>query len=222
MFRIAREYAPEPAAAATVLVAVAWGFPNYFSAMPSWWILIGALLATQLTVEYVKTRSWPRLFVAGIVVGLCFTVKQTGIYVLIGLMLILAFEEQSRQPLRSGGRSCWNSLLLRVAGLLVFCGGLLWLVRPWSSVAAFLVLVVPMLAIALFVVCDEFRRDEATGFSRVADLAWAVAIALGGTLLPVALMLTPYLMTHTVGASATEYSWRRRPVMCSAGSTYLH
>jgi len=200
MFRIAREYAPPPAAAAVVLVAVAWGFPNYFAAMPSWWILIGALSATWLTLGHLKTGSLAALAVTGVIVGVCFTIKQTGIYLLIGLILVLAFEEQSRQPTRSGGRWYWASLGVRVFGLVALCGGLLWLVPPTSSAAVLLVLAAPMAALGLFVVCDEFRREETDALSRVAYLARAVASLVGGALLPVAVMLIPYLASHTVGA----------------------
>ena len=62
-------------------LALGWGFPNYFAALPSWWLLVCALMCAWAVVKYVETALLRYAATAGLAAGISILIKQTGLLV---------------------------------------------------------------------------------------------------------------------------------------------
>ena len=95
VYYIALRFTSAIAAGAITLLAVAWSYPNYPAAMPSWYNLFFATFGAAALLRYleVRTRRW--LFVAGVCGGVSILIKVIGAYYIAGALLFLAFLEQS-------------------------------------------------------------------------------------------------------------------------------
>src|SRR4029079_14617525 len=92
---------PPVTAAVAVWIAVVWSFPNYFAGLPSWWILICALVALWGLVRYFERGRLLDAAIAGAACGVSVLAKQTGVYLVIALAMALVYESDRRErPLR--------------------------------------------------------------------------------------------------------------------------
>ncbi len=105
VYYIASRFTSALAAGAITLLAVAWSYPNYPAAMPSWYNLFFATFGAAALLRYldVRTRRW--LFVAGVCGGVSILIKVIGAYYIAGVLLFLAFLEQSESSEGSFGNS---------------------------------------------------------------------------------------------------------------------
>jgi hypothetical protein len=127
LYYVARRFVAPLGAGLITLVAVAWSYPNYVAAMPSWYNLFLATFGAAALLRYLEVSSRRWLFVAGLCGGASVLVKVIGFYYVAAVLLFLLFVEQSRQepgtqqqpPLRPQalGKDC--------RGYRVVCGGLL-------------------------------------------------------------------------------------------------
>ncbi len=62
---IASHFARPLPAAAAAMVALVWGFPNYFAGLPSWWVLLFASLAVLALMRFHHTGRTRWLFLGG-------------------------------------------------------------------------------------------------------------------------------------------------------------
>src|SRR5277367_1124923 len=95
VYYIAQSFISPIAAGFVTLLAVAWSYPNYPAAMPSWYNLFFATFGAAAMLRYleVRTRRW--LVVAGVCGGVSILIKVIGAYYIAGMLLFLAFLEQS-------------------------------------------------------------------------------------------------------------------------------
>src|SRR5713101_6013347 len=93
VYYVALRFTSAIAAGAITLLAVAWSYPNYPAAMPSWYNLFFATFGAAALLRYleVRTRRW--LVVAGVCGGLSILMKVIGAYYIAGVLLFLAFLE---------------------------------------------------------------------------------------------------------------------------------
>src|ERR1019366_3776202 len=110
VYYVALRFASAIGAGAITLLAVAWSYPNYPAAMPSWYNLFFATFGAAALLRYleVRTRRW--LFVAGVCGGVSILIKVIGAYYIAGALLFLAFLEQSENSRESSERSSTKSL----------------------------------------------------------------------------------------------------------------
>ena len=66
LYAILRRILSPITASVTTLVSLAWTYPNYFSSLPSWWVLLCALVSLWAVIRHVETgrtrvrrRGWP-------------------------------------------------------------------------------------------------------------------------------------------------------------------
>ncbi len=119
VYYIALRFTSAVAAGAITLLAVAWSYPNYPAAMPSWYNLFFATFGAAALLRYleVRTRRW--LFVAGVCGGVSILIKVIGAYYIAGALLFLAFLEQSenlREVRREVRKKVWQLRIRRIAG----------------------------------------------------------------------------------------------------------
>jgi hypothetical protein len=193
-YRIALRFASPWPAVAVSSICLVWSFPNYFASLPSWWILIFASLATDRALAYSERRRAADLFLFGLLCGLAFAFKQTGLYLIGAATLWLAFVDHV-QPARPGTQHhpTWWTRHVVPLGALVALGAVF---LPRLTLSEFIVLIIPPLILSLYLLQEqashEHVRRSALPFLNTA------AIFLSGTAVPIVLLLLPYVVTDSV------------------------
>ncbi len=195
VYYIALRFTSAIAAGAITLLAVAWGYPNYPAAMPSWYNLFFATFGAAASLRYleVRTRRW--LFVAGACGGVSILIKVIGAYYIAGALLFLVFLEQSESQSESGeGVSSKNSWLYRVfsiSALLLFLATLLRVLHARLGMAELYHFLLPSAVVVGLILVEERSVRAGTG-QRFKTIFRALVPFLGGCISPVIVFLVPY------------------------------
>jgi hypothetical protein len=169
-------------------VAVGWSFPNYFAALPSWWLLLCSLLCVWAVIRHAETGSRRWLLVAGLSAGLAVAVKQTGVYLVAALVFTLLYD--------SGRPASDSTPLARLERVVRWSAGLVSIVavasilRPRLLQAEGLYLFVPTAACATALVVPLNRVSEP---SAPRSALASITIALVAAAVPLVLLLIPYM-----------------------------
>jgi len=199
-YRIARRVASPLLAAFVTVLCIAWGMPNYFSGLPSWYNLMLAAGGALCLLRFIERRRRVDLVWAGVLGGLSFLVKAVGLYYLAAGLLTLLFvtaEECESDPAARGSRA--ESWVIR--GLLAVFGLLLAsMLSPGAPNIDRLHFTLPGFAL-LFVVsaCDVRLARAGLRLSLRRLLAYGVPF-LAGAVVPVALFLIPVVASHSLDA----------------------
>ncbi|MFY9647444.1 MAG: hypothetical protein WAK29_19840 [Terriglobales bacterium] len=188
-------------AGAITLLAVAWSYPNYPAAMPSWYNLFFATFGAAALLRYldVRTRRW--LFLAGLCGGLSLLVKIIGAYYIAGVLLFLAFLEQSENqnaPCNSdaiisgkGSKSSWPYRIFSLGSLFLFLAVLFKVLGARLGVAEFYHFLLPSAAVVMLIALGE-RAVRVRTVQRFRTMFRALIPFLCGAAVPVILFLLPY------------------------------
>ena len=93
---------------------------NYFAAIPSWWLLICALASLWAFLRFVETGLLRYAAAAGLAAGLSILIKQTGLYLLVALLMSLLYDGiggERETPTHWPGRVVCVSVAVGAAGL---------------------------------------------------------------------------------------------------------
>ena len=180
---------PIPAALGT-WVALAWSFPNYFAALPSWWVLIWALLSLWAFIKYAETHSLRYAMAAGLAAGLAIVVKQTGLYVLVALVMAMLYGggRERDTPVWWPGRVACITVAVAAAGLALA------LMAARLALSDLLYLLLPIVACSR-VLGTADGRDALFQRRHLAAPVAAVAAAAA----PLAVFVVPYLFNGQLG-----------------------
>lgn len=195
-FALVRRVQPVVVAASTCVATCLVGFAVYPASMPSWWNAALGLAAAYLILRWLDSRNQIVLVSAGLLIGLSFLVKSTGIYVGVAIatyLLMLASPTSSLQRL----------LAALGYGIVVAFGVLL---TSAPSVQAFGLLLVPMLVVVA--VGFRSRSTPLLADHRAVPL-WAVVVFALSALVPVLLFVLPYVWSGN--ANALVSGWIRLP-----------
>lgn len=173
MYAVVRRYLTPIPAALTTWVGLTWSFPNYFAGLPSWWLLVCALCCLWAFIRYVETERIAYIALAGLIAGLSILFKQTGVYLVVALVISLLYE-----------RGTGPRRFLRMAAGLASLALVLAIMRSQFAMAEMLYLLLPIAACARQLFTGEGKR------SPMAPLAVAIAAAMA----PLALFAVPYLL----------------------------
>lgn len=193
IYSILRRYVSPIGAALGAWLSLAWSFPNYFAALPSWWILICGIASVWAFVRFVESGLLRYAAAAGLAAGLAILMKQTGVYVLVALAMALLYDggghEQKSRLWWPGRAVCAaaavGSLALAVA-----------VIASRLSLSDLLYLLLPILACSRLLV----ERDGSAS-SRPSRHAFVpAAVAMAAAALPVAIYLAPYVFNGHVSA----------------------
>jgi hypothetical protein len=200
VYYIALRFTSPVAAGAITLLAVAWSYPNYPAAMPSWYNLFFATFGAAALLFYleVRTRRW--LFVAGVCGGLSILVKVIGAYYIAGGLLFLAFLEQSESATQSSEgdsrNGSWTYRMFSIGSLLLFMTMLLMVLRARLGPAELYQLVLPSAAIVMLILAGERGVRAGTG-DRFRAIFRVVIPFIGGLVSPIIIFLIPYARSGT-------------------------
>jgi hypothetical protein len=186
---------PVGAGLGAVLSAV-WSFANYFAGLPSWWVLICALVALWGYIRYVETSNLRFLVVAGIAVGLSVLVKQTGVYLVVALALALLHDGRVSNA-NHGAVGAMPALRTSLAAHLPRAAAVaavvfaFFILRSRLIPAETVYLLLPVLACsAVLLLSHESARDGAWATLRAPVIAMACALAT------IAVFVLPYIARH--------------------------
>lgn len=198
LYVLARRAAAPPLAAALALAGVAWSLPNYFAALPSWYVLFFWTFGGVLLWAFATSRRPVWLAAAGACAGLAFLAKTPGILFLGAAFLFVAFDEQALAAPSGPGVPPSRAMLWVLAGALtLLVGGLVGLVSRQLGAMELLVYVVPTAALAALLVRREL--ELCGGGARVRSLVLRCAALAVGAAIPIALFLVPYATSGSLG-----------------------
>ena len=183
VYSILRRYLPPVAAAVGTCLALLWSFPNYFAGLPSWWVLICALLALWALMRYADTHQLRYVAMAGLFVGLATAIKQTGAYLMVPL-LMAAWSTPAPRRDRTADRLVREGLAFLPPIAMVF------IMRERLLMGEIAYLLIPIAATAV-----AFRRlGGETVTATGSPSPWrAVLLAAATASLPIAILLLPYI-----------------------------
>ncbi len=185
------------------ILAAWWSLPIYPAAMPTWYLLflgtwiVVALERWQASKPDGKVR-W--LVLVGVLCGTAVLVKQTGLYLVAAALLGVLFCDQEDTRARwtdgepAGSTDPIVVLLIAVLGALV-------LKLTWGKVASGEVLneIAPIGGMLAFAALRE-RRLTDNRARRWRALLRYVGIVIAAASVPVAVYLTPYVLSGSLGA----------------------
>ena len=158
IYAILRRYLSPPAAGLGQALSLVWSFPNYFAGLPSWWILICALGCLWAFIRFLETGRLPFAAVAGLSAGLAIVVKQTGLYLLVALIMSLLYEGGL-----AGHRQSATSRMARAFCIAVAVATLLLalaILHSRLAPAELLYLLLPIAACSLFLVISSVKTPS--------------------------------------------------------------
>ena len=191
-YSILRRYLQPIVAALGAWLALGWSFPNYFAALPSWWLLVCALTSLWAFIRFVET-GWVRYAAAaGLVAGISILIKQTGLYVLVAVVMALLYSSGQREPPVPAGRT-WRLMYLCLG--LATVGLAVAILSSRLALAELLYLLLPIAACSRLLV-------TASGQSPSMPLARSLvapAVAVASAAVPLICFLAPYLIDQRLG-----------------------
>jgi len=191
VYSILRRYLTPIAAAIAALVALAWSFPNYFAGLPSWWVLLCALLCLWTVIRHTETGLLRYVVVAGLAAGIGIVIKQTGVYLFIALCMSLMFGTDERKQTSALPR--YFNPLFRLglsACALLFA---VFVMRSRLHAAEVIYLLLPIAVVSLTLVWSDDSRAGLFGGSLA-----GIAVAGLCAAVPLAILLTPYIVQGNV------------------------
>jgi Dolichyl-phosphate-mannose-protein mannosyltransferase len=198
------------AAGVITLLTVAWSYPVYPAAMPSWYNLFFATFGAAALLRYleVRTRRW--LFVAGVCGGVSILIKVIGAYYVAGVLLFLAFLEQSESVSESaskspnqnrGGESSrdgWPYRAFSACALLLFLATLIALLRPRLGTAELYQFILPSVVVVGVILLGERTVQAGTG-RRFRTIFGTVIPFVFGLATPLIAFLALYARSGAIG-----------------------
>jgi hypothetical protein len=200
VFSIARRFVSDYGAALATLLAIALSFPNYSSAVPSWYNLFFATFGIWALLRFFDEGQRHWLLAGGLCAGLSFLAKIAGLYFLAACLLALIYyqQEKDRRSDMPGGATVFGITV--AIGCALFCVALLKLVN-WSPDPRYLIhFVVPGVALSAALVTREFRSTYTIQSARFQKLTADAFALLIGFAIPISLFLIPYIASHSLHA----------------------
>jgi hypothetical protein len=206
VYCIALRFVSPLGAGAITLLAVAWSYPNYPAAMPSWYNLFFATFGAAALLRYLEVRMRKWLFLAGVCGGVSILIKVIGAYYIAGVLLFLAFLEQSENAGNSSKvdsrKNNWPYRVFSAGSLGLFLTTLLMVLRARLGMAELYQFVLPSAAVVLLVLLGERGVGAGTG-ERFRTIFRFVIPFICGIASPIIIFLLPYARS---GAAWTFFS----------------
>lgn len=201
LYAIALRFASPLLAGAIALLGVAWSVPNYFAGVPSWYNLFFATFGTLALIRHVETQKPKWLFLAGLCGGFSSITKVSGIYYVIAALLFLTYRELFIASDRAQNRPMHSWAFFSLKGLVYACflGFLIFLLRFRLGAMEALHFLLPVVSICVVLLEAEWQVGQGRFRSRLETLFRLLFPFGWGVVLPVIILLIPYLFTNSVG-----------------------
>ena len=204
VYYIALRFTSPLAAGLITLVAVAWSYPNYPAAMPSWYNLFFATFGAAALLRYLEVRKSRWLFVSGVCGGVSVLIKVIGAYYVAGVLLFLAYYEQQRSEPRDDAKPSarkTSAIFYRVfttTALLLFLLIVCFVFHARLGAAELFHFVLPATVVVAVILQGERSGGAGASVDRFNALLGLVFPFLVGALSPVFVFLIPYVRSGAV------------------------
>ena len=200
VYAVSRRFVPRLPSALVALFAVAWGPVTYPAALTSWYLLFFSVFGALALLKYLETERARWLLIAGVFGGLSVTFKIVGVWFIAAVLLFLIFVEQDRRPRRADGRRGISAYGLVVAAFAFLCVAVVGsLIQTHPGGAELVTFMLPVVSVAAFVVFAEAGVEGAPALGRIKTVLRLALPFLAGAAVPIAVLLTPYVVTGSVG-----------------------
>jgi len=203
VYYIALRFTSAVAAGLVTLVAVAWSYPNYPAAMPSWYNLFLATFGAAALLRYLDVRRARWLFVAGVCGGVSILIKVIGAYYIAGVLLFLAFleqsDEQSDHESAETGTSAVAYRVFSTSALLLFLAMVIYVFHARLGSGEFYHFVLPAAVLVALILLGERNVQGAATGKRFSGLLRLVIPFGCGVVSPVIAFMAPYARSGAVG-----------------------
>lgn len=186
------------AAGLVTLLAIAWSFPNYPAAMPSWYNLFFATFGAAALLRYIDARKARWLVAAGMCGGVSIVIKVIGAYYIAAVLLFLVFleqsDEQSERESDATGKGVVPYRIFTASALILFLATVIYFFHSRLGGGELFQFILPAAALTALVLINE-RNLSARGGSTAARFKNLLKLLLpfiSGVLLPVIAFLAPY------------------------------
>ncbi len=200
---IARKVSSPLAAALLTLLAAVWSVPVFPSPMGSWYGMYFATFGTAALFRYIETRRSRWVFLAGVLAGLSFLAKVSGLYFLLAAVLFLLYDEQNVQDEVQFADTSVPDTAYSVALTIVLIAldvVLLRLLHSRANATEVYHFAIPGIALTFLLIAREWGMPRFPVPVRLWQIAGRLLPLLLGTLLPVIIFLAPYISSGTVKA----------------------
>jgi len=199
IFAIAKRFTSFAGAAGMTAIAAVWSVPNYAASMPSWYNLFFATFGIVAIFRFLESKRYSWLLVAGACGGISVCIKTSGLYFVGAVLLFLIYCEQNEanDSTEDDSRFTAYSIVLCLSTLLLIFF-LFRMVQPLLSVEFFAHFVLPGSAIALAILWRELAATRSKTRIRLNRLLRTSTPFLLGVLLPIFVLLLPYIRTRAV------------------------
>ena len=197
VYWIATRFTSALAAGVVTLVAVAWSYPNYPAAMPSWYNLFFATFGAAALLRYldVRTRKW--LYIAGVCGGLSILIKIIGAYYIAGALLFFPLLEQSDIHGTENSGNHWPYRVFSASALLLFLATIVLLLRTRLGLSEYYEFVLPSTIVVGLVLLRE-KSVRIGSARRFKSLLRLLIPFLCGVLTPVTTFLVPSALSGSM------------------------
>jgi hypothetical protein len=180
------------------LTCFAWSVPNYFAAMPSWYILFLTVAAIYCLIRFSESNSRYALLLAGICCGLAMLAKINGLFSVAACLLFILYHNQSRSSVAASdvrsGLVGWAT-----SGIcLAYCTLVFLLLRRGLDAGTLINLLAPNIAVGVFLSWNEWANGRGQFSDRSRLLVKDVSVYVAGVALPVMLFVIPYIATDSL------------------------
>ncbi|HUP40360.1 MAG TPA: glycosyltransferase family 39 protein [Vicinamibacterales bacterium] len=193
VYLILSRYLPPINAAIGAWVALGWSFPNYFAALPSWWLLVCALVCLWAFLRHVETGLLRYAALAGLAAGVSILIKQTGLYILVAVVVTLLYGGGSDQE---ESTAWWPGRIVCAGAALASLGLAFVIISGHLALSDLVYLGLPILGCTCLLILDDASRPGRQSWASLAAPAAAVAAAA----LPLAYFVAPYVINHQLEA----------------------
>lgn len=206
IWSLARRFASPPVAAATVVLSAWWSLLIYPAAMPTWYLLFLTTWSLLALARWADDAAPRWLWLAGACAGVAMTIKQTGVYTLVGAGLGVLAIEQSRATTRAATGSPktrtarTDPLVLALLGMAALVPA--FIVRRRGLLSGELVeLVIPLLSVLAALVVRGQAPAAGRDARRAVMTSWSVLT--GGAVVPLAALMAWYGFHDALGSLYT-------------------
>ncbi len=180
VFTIARQFASPTIAVLIALTALTWTLPNYFAALPSWYITFLILASLSCLIEFLKTENKKWLVLCGLITGLGALIKISALF-FIPVCWIMA-HEQSLQKFNkhsAGNNNLKWSILIILGHVLLLLAAFVLVIKPLTA-ENFVIFGLPLALVALHFISSEWSgrdNDSKARFIHIIQTAGLITIA---------------------------------------------
>jgi hypothetical protein len=186
-YLILTRYVQPIGAALCSWLALSWSFPNYFAALPSWWLLICALAVLWAFIRFVETGLLRYAAAAGLAAGLSILIKQTGLYVLAALVIALLYDGEEHNAL-----VWWPGRVICASAAVAALGLAFMILSARLTLSDLIYLFLPIVACSRVLVATDGRQLP----HRQWEWLLAPAIGVAAAAVPLVAYVAPYIINH--------------------------